>query len=187
MGALIAVAVSLLTSTAALAQSTITLTNTAGAADRDSGALGQATLTSVAYSNTFSQGGSCSAVFVCDVYTGVLIVSCTRLTPGATYRVGPTRVDDLRIGTKNPRKDIPPYVYVTASDNGTVELTLQVSFVGIVSEYILNGPCGSDGAYYEWYRTWYPDYGLSVARRIKHTSDYLLVLQGSFPQPADPN
>ena len=170
----------LFTSTPALAQSTITLTNTADSTDRDSGASGQATLTDVAYSYWYKEVFSFS-YWVCDVYTGYLTVSCSGLTPGATYRIGPTGIQYVYFG-KKLRQPFPTYSSVRASRTGTVELALQVIFVGSISYYSLNQ---NYGGYWEFVGFGYSDYSLSVDR--KDGSKYTPVLQGSFPHPADPN
>ena len=159
LGPLLVLAVALFTSTPVLAQSTITLTNTAGSKNPDSGASGQATLNNVAYSFSESTGaGDWYEEY--DVYTGYLTVSCSGLTPGATYRIAG--------------------VSVTASGAGTVELTVQVGFVGTVTQYQWYGGT-SDYGYWVITATWHPDYSLSVAR--KSGSKYIVALQGSFAYP----
>ena len=181
LGALLVVAAALFTSTPALAQSTITLTNTADSTDRDSGALGQATLTDVAYSYSYEEVSSFSDS-VCDVYTCYLTVSCSGLTPGATYRIGPTGIQSVFGKKIRQPYCVPTYSSVRASRTGTVELALQVSFVGSRSRYSLNQ---NYGGYWEFVGFGYSDYSLSVDR--KDGSKYTPVLQGSFPHPADPN
>ena len=182
LGALLVVAVALCTSTAVLAQSTtITLTNTAGSKDQDSGASGQATLNNVAYSFSESTGaGDWYEEY--DVYTGYLTVSCSGLTPGATYRIGPTGLQQVY-----DKKDLygvwhwgGTYSSVTASGAGTVELGPQVIFVGTVTQYQWYGVSSNYG-YWVITATWHPDYSLSVAR--KSGSKYIVALQGSFAYP----
>jgi hypothetical protein len=131
LAALLVLATALSASTPVQAQSTITLTNVAGSKDSDSGASGQATLTDVAYSFTVTLFAGGYSMTDYDFYAGYLTVSCSGLTPGATYRIGPTSFGWAVDGTTL----FPIYSSVTASDTGTVDLALRVLFVGSASEW----------------------------------------------------
>lgn len=169
-------AVALVTGSPVLAQSTITLTNTAGSNDQDSGASGQATLSDVAYAGSDTIGSSENDLWVGDFYTGYLTVSCSGLTPGARYRIGPIGFQSVFDKKTLTTSDFPTYALVRASGNGTVELAVPVIFIGGVTQYWWNRDWGG---YWQFVGFWDTGYSLSVDR--KEGSKYVTVLQGSFP------
>jgi hypothetical protein len=163
---------------------TITLTNVVSANDRDYGASGTATL-----SDAFAEGAWGSPAVDVDGY-GYLIVgshltmTCEGLTPGATYAVGPTSV----VLYPSPFRDkkngsLPGYSSVTASADGTLELDIDVTFIG--GWYYWWDPAA--GTALEGWGWWefggYSDYGIAVAR--KQGSKYTQVLAGSWSVSGD--
>src|SRR5262245_39077237 len=88
--ALFVLGATLSASTPARAQSTITLTNVADPTDPDAEASGQAALTNVVYSFDGYSEWSGDYEWGYLVYEGDLTVRLSGLTPGATYRIGPT-------------------------------------------------------------------------------------------------
>ena len=166
--ALLVLGATLSASNPVLAQSTITLTNVADPADPDSDASGEATLTNVVDSSDGYSEWSGDYVFFYRVYEGDLTVRCSGLTPGATYRVGPTGFQGNNFQ--------PTYSSVQASDTGTVELAVPVSFVGEVELWhVLRWRKGKP-LFWEYVDSWQSGYSFSVAR--KQGNEYIEVLHG---------
>lgn len=178
LAALLILGAALSASTPVRAQSTITLTNVADPTDPDSGASGQATLSDVAYASSDTLGSSENDMWVGDFYTGYLTVSCSGLTPGARYRIGPIGFQSVFDKKTLTTTDFPTYALVRASGNGTVELAVPVIFIGGVTQYWWNRDWGG---YWQFVGFWDTGYSLSVDR--KEGSKYVTVLQGAFQYP----
>jgi hypothetical protein len=158
----------LFASTPARAQSTITLTNVADPADPDSDAAGEATLTNVIDSSDAYGEWNGDYFFVYHVYSGDLTVRCSGLTPGATYSIGPTGFQGNNFQ--------PTYSSVKASDTGTVELAVPVSFVGEAELWhVLRWRKGKP-LFWEYVDSSQLGYSFSVAR--KQGNGYIEVLHG---------
>jgi hypothetical protein len=167
LAALFAIAAALFTSSPALAQYTIDLTFTANAKDRDHGASGKVTLTDVTYDGMWIvwDWDDSTLSYGYDVYTGYLTLRCDGLTPGATYRLGPT---DIRA--------YDPYSYVAASSTGTVDLNVQVYFSYGYTYYWVEDPFWG-GHWERWPGDPSGGFGVSVARR-QGRRNYTEVLSG---------
>jgi len=122
LAALFVIGAGLFTSSLARAQTPLTNSGV------DPDATGQATLTDVTSSGFWSFWYSNEGY---EIYSGNLTLSCEGLTPGATYRVGPTQVS-------LSKKDqiIYSYLYVTASDSGTLELATPVRYIGCLWQWV---------------------------------------------------
>ena len=122
LAALFVIGAGLFTSSLARAQTPLTNTGV------DPDATGQATLTEVTSSDFWSDWYSNYAF---EIYSGNLTLSCEGLTPGATYRVGPTQVSRSKKG-----QTIVSYLYVTASDSGTLELATPVKYIRCLWQWV---------------------------------------------------
>jgi hypothetical protein len=128
-----------------------TLTNTGA----EPGASGQAGLADVTCVGLDSTAGYSYIVF--GIHSGTLTLHCEGLVPGATYRVGPVNLAQTR------KAKVEPYLYVTASESGTLDLVETVSFYGSLWQWVALNPY--DG-YYECVAWGYP-YEFSVDRKVK--------------------
>jgi hypothetical protein len=172
LAVLFLIGVALLASTPALALDVgpITLTNTGA----EPGASGTATLTNFTFRG-FLQGYPLAAAWdywgghyqkQLATYSGQLTATLKGLTPGATYRIGPTTYAWMSIGVKAYQGDA-YYYHFTASDNGTAEVAVPVSCADL---WLLWG---------QWrVRYWaYPCY----VDRAAGNNTYTTVLYGNLP------
>ena len=141
------------------AQAQTPLTNTGV----EPNASGEATLADVAVTGFWVQGYD---TYAYGIYSGHLTLSAKDLTPGATYRVGPTQVTRSRKG-----QWVPSYLLVTASENGALELSTPVTFVGGLWQWV---PITPYDGYWEFVE--YFGYDLSVDRQVRKS--YAPVLAG---------
>ncbi len=168
------VAAAMLTNSPARAQSTITLARTGA----EPHASGQATLSDVAPYAVLTQAAGFYTYYYWYVDAGQLTLHCDGLTPGATYRVGPTAVNQ-QTNRKGQVSLTNSYSFVTASSTGTIDLGIGVTYLAGFECWQVIDPGG-------WAEEWvflggdtYP-YKVSVDR--KRGSKYTVVLEGTFPQ-----
>jgi hypothetical protein len=90
---------------------------------------------------------------------------CEGLTPGATYRVGPT----WAVFSSKPKDQKASYTYVTASQDGVVEVNELVTYIGCADYW--------NGFFWEPFECY--GYEFSVAR--KQGKSYVVVLESSPP------
>ena len=169
--ALAAIAVALFPSDQARAEDwgTIELVNPGA----EPGAFGHATLTNVAGPGWWYDPNP-NTYLTYELYAGDLSVDCGGLTPGKTYRIGPTVTP---VPSRNSKQKVQYFSFTASPDGGggTAGTPVRVQFY--VMWALDYGPY--------WTGYWYPigpdGYSFSVARKVgKSWTDSLT---GYFPKP----
>ena len=175
LAALFVIGVALFTSTPALAVDfgTIELTNRG----LEPGASGQATLTNVTFlgfGSLLSSSPAYPSTYFEEVYKGELTVTLEGLSPGATYRIGPTA--RYLIWWLLPPDSC--YYHFTASNNGTAEVAVPANFRNVWRYYLthLSDSWEGDRGHY---KMWQGAYGFYVERKAGKNT-YTKVLYGRF-------
>ena len=169
--ALAAIAAALLPSDPALAEdwAPIELLNPGA----EPGAFGHATLTNVAGPGWWYDPNP-NTYLTYELYAGDLSVDCGGLTPGKTYRIGPTVTP---VPSRNSKQKVQYFSFTASPDGGggTAGTPVRVQFY-VTWAFLpdLNG--GGD-----WYPMFPDVYRFSVARKVgKSWTDSLT---GFFPKP----